>query len=59
MPMSTKVTVGLVATGAPTGVVMRGAEAAAPCTQSGHWNPTEALIMQSVQIGRPHRVHVM
>ena len=35
---------------------MRGAEAAAPCTQSGHWNPTEALIMQSGQIGRAQRV---
>ncbi|WP_243737673.1 hypothetical protein [Blastococcus xanthinilyticus] len=30
---------------------------AAPCwTHSGHWNPTEAGIMHSAQIGRPHRV---
>lgn len=31
-----------------------------PClTQSGHWNPTEALIMHSGQIGRSQRVQLM
>ncbi|MGH3510478.1 MAG: hypothetical protein ACRDPI_09655 [Nocardioidaceae bacterium] len=28
-------------------------------TQEGHWNPTEAERMQSGQIGRPHRWHMM
>ncbi|PNG98675.1 hypothetical protein SMF913_14700 [Streptomyces malaysiensis] len=30
-----------------------------PLTHSGHWNPTEALIMHSGQIGRSQRVQVM
>ena len=25
-------------------------------TQSGHWKPTDAGVMHSGQIGRPHRV---
>ena len=28
-------------------------------THSGHWKPTAALVMQSGQIGRSHRVHRM
>jgi hypothetical protein len=28
-------------------------------THSGQWNPTDASTMQSVQIGRSQRVHVM
>ncbi|RPK62141.1 hypothetical protein EES43_14095 [Streptomyces sp. ADI96-02] len=28
-------------------------------THSGHWNPTEALTMHSVQIGRSQRVHLI
>ncbi len=31
---------------------------AAPFTHSGHWNPTEAWVMQLGQIGRSHRWHV-
>ncbi|GLV76918.1 hypothetical protein Shyhy02_49180 [Streptomyces hygroscopicus subsp. hygroscopicus] len=30
-----------------------------PLTHSGQWNPTEALIMHSGQIGRSQRVQLM
>ena len=33
--------------------------AAAPATHSGHWKPTGAAIMHSVQMGRSHRVQRM
>ncbi|GAA3662431.1 hypothetical protein GCM10022420_046130 [Streptomyces iranensis] len=32
---------------------------ARPLTHSGHWNPTDALIMHSGQIGRSQRVQLM
>jgi hypothetical protein len=34
-------------------------EACPSRTHSGHWNPTEAGIMHSGQIGRPHRAQEM
>jgi hypothetical protein len=38
-------------------LVMRTARGLAARTHSGHWNPTGALIMHSVQIGWPHLAH--
>ncbi len=44
---------------APRRVRTSGAAARPSATHSGHWKPTAALIMQSGQIGRSHRVHRM
>jgi hypothetical protein len=39
--------------------LIAGVDAVASATQSGHWNPTGAEIMQSGQIGFSHRVQRM
>ena len=44
-------------TGARLLLATRTARGLALRTQSGHWNPTGALIMHSVQIGSPHLAH--
>jgi len=59
IPMSANVTYGLLIDLAPRRVRTSGIEARPSATHSGHWKPTDALIMQSGQIGRSHRVHRM
>jgi hypothetical protein len=56
-----EVSVGLAECDPPYGSRPERVEREPSLTQTGHWNPTEADIMQSGQIGRSHRwqrIHV-
>jgi len=57
--ISTFVTVPVAIIARPPNSVRAAVVLAPSRTHSGHWNPTAAGIMQSGQIGRPHRWQTM